>query len=337
MDIWKNAVLTDKGNELQSKLLNGECLQITKVKTGAGEVPLFDLRKQTDVTDFKQEIDMKPPKIKGDQITIPVLLENTKVPDSYDLWQVGFFAKDPDYGEILYCLAQASEKKHVPSAKESPGFSITWEFTFKYSDTLPVEVAVDPAGLVSLNEYNIHSNAIQNLENGIKELGNLVDSNKTDLSGQINTVKNNLQSDIQKINSNFTALASRVSYLERDTGWIEVTTFYNGCGHYNTGNNGYDKLKARKIGKVVQIAGAIKNSYAISDTKGNKVSLFYLPDAIPLPSSWSHTALMQGSGKNSWMMSFNGRTIELSRYGTTAFAQVPAGSWLNCFYTYLTE
>lgn len=337
MNIWKNTVLTRRGIELQSKLLSGQSLKITKIKIGGGEAPLFDLREQTDVTDFKQEIEIKPIKIKEDQTIISVFLENTAVPESYDLWQVGFFAQDPEHGEILYCLAQASEKKHIPSAKESPGFSITWEFVFKSSDIVPLELAIDPIGLVSLEEYKDHSDAISKIKDEIEGLDELVRLNREQLDGKIETAKNSLLGEIQRLNTSFTSLASRVSYLERDTGWLEVTTFYNGCGHYNTGNYGYDKLKVRKVGKIVQIAGAVKNNYAISDSKGNKVTLFRLPDAIPMPNSWSNTALMQGSGKNSWMMSFNDRVVELSRYGTTSFIQVPAGSWLNCFYTYLTE
>lgn len=337
MNLWKNTVLTRKGIELQSKLLGGQNLKITTIKIGGGEAPLFDLREQTDVTDFKQEIELKPIKIKEDQTVVSVFLDNAEITESYDLWQVGFFAEDPEYGEILYCLAQASEKKHVPSAKESPGFSITWEFVFKSSDIVPLEVSVDPTGLVSLEEYKEHSDLINNIKEEVKGLDELVSLNKIQFDEKIEAVKSSLLREIQKLNTNFTSLASRVSFLERDTGWLEVTTFYNGCGHYNTGNNGYDKLKVRKIGKIVQIAGAVRNNYAISDSKGNKVTLFRLPDAIPMPSSWSNNALMQGSGKNSWMMSFNDRVVELSRYGTTGFIQVPAGSWLNCFYTYFTE
>lgn len=35
MNIWENAVLTDKGEALQAKLLNGQTLKIKRVTTGA--------------------------------------------------------------------------------------------------------------------------------------------------------------------------------------------------------------------------------------------------------------------------------------------------------------
>ena len=39
------------------------------------------------------------------------ILENTGLNESYDLWQVGFFAEDPDEGEILFCVSQTSQAK----------------------------------------------------------------------------------------------------------------------------------------------------------------------------------------------------------------------------------
>lgn len=198
MNIWKNTVITDKGAELQLKLLKGQGIKITKVKTGAGQVPLVNLRKQTEVLDIRQEIHVCPAMIKDDQITILVFLENEEVSESYDLWQVGFYAEDPDEGEILYCVSQAEKEKHIPAGKESPGFSITWEFCFKTSDSAPFEVAVDPAGLVSIEEYKVHSEQINSLTDKLGDIGSLATNEKNNLTGAVNEIK----SEIQKIDQN---------------------------------------------------------------------------------------------------------------------------------------
>ena len=42
------------------------------------------------------------------------MLENLGLQQSYNLCQVGFYAEDPDEGEILFCLAQASHEKYIP-------------------------------------------------------------------------------------------------------------------------------------------------------------------------------------------------------------------------------
>lgn len=41
MNIWENAVLTDKGEALQAKLLNGQTLKIKRVTTGAKKYRLW--------------------------------------------------------------------------------------------------------------------------------------------------------------------------------------------------------------------------------------------------------------------------------------------------------
>lgn len=170
MNIWESTVLTDKGAALQAKLMNGQTLHITKVMTGGAKVPVVNLRQQTSVTDGGKKITLQPVRMEKDQIVVPVLLENTGLEESYDLWQVGIYAQDPDEGEILYCLAQATEAKHIPSAAEGPGFSITWDFYFKTSNTVPFEVDLNSKGLVSIEQYQVHEGEINGLKEAVHEL-----------------------------------------------------------------------------------------------------------------------------------------------------------------------
>lgn len=86
MDIWENASLTEKGADLQNKLINGETLKITKVKTGAGKVSAMYLRQQTEVANPVQELTIQPATIADDNIIIPVLLDNIGLTESYELW-----------------------------------------------------------------------------------------------------------------------------------------------------------------------------------------------------------------------------------------------------------
>ena len=150
MDIWENTVLTDKGKALQAKLLQGQTLKIKRVATGAKKVPIVNLRQQTDVTEGGYDITLQPSRAEGEKTILPVLLENTGLKTSYDLWQVGFFAEDPDEGEILFCLAQATQAKHILSETESPGYSVTWDFYFNTSNIVPFQVVLNSSGLVNI-------------------------------------------------------------------------------------------------------------------------------------------------------------------------------------------
>lgn len=170
MNIWESTVLTDKGTGLQSKLINGETLHITKVMTGAAKAPVVNLRQQTSVTDGGKQIALQPVRTEGDKMILPVFLDNADLEEGYDLWQVGIYAQDPEEGEILYCIAQASAAKHIPSTLESPGFSITWDFCFKTSNTCPFEVNIDSVGLVNIEQFQIHTGEISHLKSSIVNL-----------------------------------------------------------------------------------------------------------------------------------------------------------------------
>ena len=176
MDIWENTVLTDQGKALQAKLLQGQTLKIKRVTTGASKVPIVDLRQQTNVTAGGYDITLQPSRTEGEKTILPVLLENTGLKESYDLWQVGFFAEDPDEGEILFCLSQASQAKHVPSEAESPGYSVTWDFYFNTSNTLPFEVILNSSALVNIEAYQEHTNAISEVNKKVDSLNSALSS-----------------------------------------------------------------------------------------------------------------------------------------------------------------
>lgn len=187
MNIWENTVLTDKGKALQAKLLSGQTLKIKRVTTGARKVPVVDLRQQIDVTEGGYDITLQPARTDGEKMIIPVLLENKGLKESYELWQVGFYADDPDEGEILFCLAQAVQAKNIPSEEESPGFSITWDFYFDISNTVPFEVILNSAGLVNIEAYQAHTEAIQQTNTRINSLNSALDNIATEVKTVNNT------------------------------------------------------------------------------------------------------------------------------------------------------
>lgn len=176
MNIWENTVLTDQGKALQAKLLQGQTLKISRVTTGSKKVPIVDLRQQADVTEGGYDITLQPSRTEGEKTVLPVLLENTGLKESYDLWQVGFFAEDPDEGEILFCISQASQAKHIPSEAESPGYSVTWDFYFNTSNSVPFEVVLNSSGLVNIEAYQEHTNAISEVNKKVDSLNSALSS-----------------------------------------------------------------------------------------------------------------------------------------------------------------
>lgn len=217
MNIWEYTVLTDQGKALQAKLLEGETLKIRRVATGSKKVPVVDLRQQTRVTEGGYDITLQPARTEGDTAILPVLLENKGLKESYELWQVGFYAEDPEEGEILFCLAQALQAKNIPSEMESPGFSITWDFYFKTSNIVPFEVLLDSKGLVNMEQYQIQTNAINEVKSKVDNLNLKLDEKADKLSLNATNLKLNDKADqtgLNAINTNLNTLSSQVNNVK---------------------------------------------------------------------------------------------------------------------------
>lgn len=149
---WVNAIMTNKGVALLSKLTQGNTLKITSAKTGAGTVSTSLLASQTNVTTPKQTLAIQSVGYPQEgKCAISVDLTNDDVSASYTVTQVGIFAQDPDEGEVLFCITQADsgEGTTIPSATVMPGYNAQWTFYLQYGQADSVEVTVDPANTVT--------------------------------------------------------------------------------------------------------------------------------------------------------------------------------------------
>lgn len=269
MDIWKATVLTDKGAALQSKLMNGQTLKIIRASTGAMNIPEVNLRQQTDVTEGGQDVELQQGRIKGEKFIIPVLLENKELKKSYDLWQLGFYAEDPDEGEILYCISQAAAGKHIPAATESPDYSITWDFYFQISNTPQFEIVVDPKGSVSIESYQIHSDEINDLKTSLGNIKDLKTEEKSSLTTAVNELNDragSLGSELSLTNQNLQNINRNVSILQsktEDTGWIDMP-LENGITSPGTAGS---RLRYRRKNGIVFITGTFGVTGKIANTQ----------------------------------------------------------------------
>lgn len=156
MNIWANTVLTDKGRALMAKLTQGNTLDITRAVTGAGFVTPGLLTKQTEVTVPKQTLNFRPVSYpETGKCALPVELRNDGLTAGYTATQVGIYATDPDEGEILLFISQATDAESgtiIPSETEMPGYSAEWTFYLQYGQADGVTITVDPSGTVSRDE-----------------------------------------------------------------------------------------------------------------------------------------------------------------------------------------
>lgn len=172
MNVWENAVITNKGISLLSKLMAGSNLEITRAETGSGYVTPGLLIAQTDVTNPMQELSFRATSYPEEgKCKLPCFLTNDGVSTGYTAKQVGIYAHDPDDGEILFFIAQAQSDKgtEVPSETEMPGYSAEWAFYFNYGQADAVSVTVDPSNAVTHAEMEQYvAGALENIESSLQ-------------------------------------------------------------------------------------------------------------------------------------------------------------------------
>lgn len=159
MNNWENAVITAKGISLLAKLISGETLNITRGETGSGYVTPGILQNQEAVTSPMQQVSFREVSYTEDGMcALMCFITNDGVNAAYTANQIGIYATDPDEGEILFFITQATSGKgmDIPSESEMPGYSSEWTFHFKYGQAGSVSVVVDPSNTVSSEEMKVY-------------------------------------------------------------------------------------------------------------------------------------------------------------------------------------
>lgn len=186
MNAWENAVVTSLGASLLTKLVEGHTLQLTRAETGTGYVTPGTLTSEVAVSEPKQELTFKPITYPEEgKCKLPCRLTNDNVAEGYVAQQVGIYAMDPDVGEILFFIAQASsgDGTIIPSSSEMPGYSAEWTFYFQYGQADGVAVSVDPANSVTREE-------LDKVDAKIGELGQLPTTDKSSIVAAIVEINN---------------------------------------------------------------------------------------------------------------------------------------------------
>ena len=149
--MFERKTVTAKGFDLLAKVSIGGTIEFTKVKTGAGKVDIAYLSAQTDVTQPMQEFAFNADAIfDGDgQVTLQVVLDNDEVAETYECYQLGIYATDPDEGEILHTIIQGDTPLEVPADTVLSGWTAEFNISTAFGGATTVNVVQDPAGMLT--------------------------------------------------------------------------------------------------------------------------------------------------------------------------------------------
>lgn len=143
--------LTAAGQALKAKIEAGYgtvALKITRIVTASGTSD--DPLNLTDVVNQQQEFTITGRSTEDARTTIMAALTNAELSKGYTLSQIGFFALDPDVGEILYRISQFETPNYVPASTER-GWTYKPSFNFFTGNAKEVVVKIDPSGIATLD------------------------------------------------------------------------------------------------------------------------------------------------------------------------------------------
>lgn len=113
-------ILTNAGITLQTKVLGGVPLQLTRIGMGDGELNGTPIAALTQLIHQTATVEINQGKIMGaNTYQVAGFFSNQDITTGFWWREVGVFAIDPDVGEVLYCYANAGDAgDYIPTAAD---------------------------------------------------------------------------------------------------------------------------------------------------------------------------------------------------------------------------
>lgn len=193
---FKKLIITTKGQALMAKLMSGTAtIQFTKIAVSDTAYNDSQLEGLTSLSGIKQTAAISKI-IRTNNVAVQVegAVTNTDLSSGYYMRTIGLYALDPDDGEILYAVTNASQAGYMPPYN---GITVSGAF-FKLVTTVSnadnVTLEVDPGAVATIGD-------IQDLQQQISDLQAFVGYTDDDIYGV----------EVDFVNRKFTRLAGAVN------------------------------------------------------------------------------------------------------------------------------
>ena len=190
-------IITNKGQALMTKVMQGATCDFTKIKLSSQEYTDAQIATLSDLTNVKQSTNVsKKTVVNSTSIQIEGAVDNTQLATGYDIKTIGIYATDPDDGEILYAAARAINPGYMPPYNGVTVSGGVFKFVITIGASSQVTLAVDPAGYATIND-------IFELEEQIDDLKGDIGLNDDEVYGV----------EVDFVNKKFTRLAGAYGKL----------------------------------------------------------------------------------------------------------------------------
>lgn len=245
---FKQLIITEKGQALMAKMISGTGnVQFTKINVSDTSYSDSQLPSLTSLSGVRQTT-LVSKVVRTNEVAIQVegAVTNTDLTSGYYMRTIGLYAVDPDEGEILYAVTNASIEGYMPPYN---GITVSGAFfklvtTVSNSDNVTLEV--DPAAVATIGD-------IQYLQEQITDLQAYVGYSDDDIVGVEADFKNSVFKRLAgavnrtpgEMFNDIDAFGGRKRCNLADDG--TVNAYHGDSGFTNDGSNGQVMVEQPKF------------------------------------------------------------------------------------------
>lgn len=236
---FKKVVITKDGQALMAKLMSGAgTVEFTKIAVSSTTYSDNQLEGLTALSGIKQEAEISKVTRNNDvSVQVEGAISNIDVTTGYYMQTLGLYARDPQKGEILYAVTNASVAGYMPPFNDRTPSGAFFKLVTTIGNADNVILQVDPAAVATIGDIN-------DLQAQIDDIQAYVGYNDEDIVGIEADLENRRVTRIagavnrtpgQSFN-NIRAFGGRKRVTLSDDG--EVLGYYGESGYDETGATG---------------------------------------------------------------------------------------------------
>lgn len=163
---FKKVVITKDGQSLMAKLMSGSgTVEFTKIAVSSTSYNDSQLEGLTSLSGIKQEATISKVTRNNDvSVQVEGAITNLEVTTGYHMHTLGLYAKDPQQGEILYAVTNASVAGYMPPFNGRTPSGAFFKLVTTIGNADNVNLHVDPAAVATVGDVEDLQKQIADLE-----------------------------------------------------------------------------------------------------------------------------------------------------------------------------
>lgn len=172
---FKRVVITRNGQTLMAKLMSGTgTVEFTKIGVSSTTYTDAQLETLTSLSGVKQTAPItNVARNNNVSVTVEGAISNEDLTVGYYMQTIGLYAKDPDAGEILYAVTNASVAGYMPPFNNRTPSGAQFKLTTTVGNAEKVTLQIDPSAVATIGDFNRLETKLNDLQSyvGYSEKG----------------------------------------------------------------------------------------------------------------------------------------------------------------------